>query len=41
VQRFNTSPDAPAKLVGASNRMFAHLGYSRVVYFESAPESAA
>jgi quercetin dioxygenase-like cupin family protein len=40
VQRFNTSPDASARLIGASNRMFRHLGYSRLVHLESAPEFA-
>jgi len=28
-------------LVSASNRIFKHLGYSRVVYFENAPEYEA
>jgi gentisate 1,2-dioxygenase len=38
VQRFNTSSDTPAKLVASSNRIFRHLGYSRIVHFEEAPE---
>jgi len=41
VQRFNTSKSEPAMLVSASNRIFKHLGYSRVVYFENAPEYEA
>jgi quercetin dioxygenase-like cupin family protein len=38
VQRFNAGQDQPARLVGAANRMFQHIGYSRVVHFETAPE---
>jgi hypothetical protein len=38
VQRFNTSASESAKLVAASNRMFQYLGYSRITYFENAPE---
>jgi quercetin dioxygenase-like cupin family protein len=38
VQRFNTSSSEPATLVAASNRIFNQLGYSRVVFFENAPE---
>jgi hypothetical protein len=38
VQRFNTSDTGAAKLIGSSNRMFKHLGYSRIVHLENAPE---
>lgn len=38
VQRFNASSSEPVKLVASANRMFQHLGYSRVTYFENAPE---
>ena len=38
VQRFNTDPSKPAKIIASQNGMFKHLGYSRAVYFENAPE---
>jgi hypothetical protein len=38
VQRFNTSSSERALLIASSNRMFRHLGYSRIVHFENAPE---
>lgn len=38
VQRVNTSSQTPANLIGASNRVFQQLGYSRVVHLENAPE---
>ena len=37
VQRFSTGTES-AKLVGASNSIYAELGYSRIVHFENAPE---
>jgi quercetin dioxygenase-like cupin family protein len=37
VQRFNTGTGT-AKFIGASNRVFNMLGYSRIHYFENAPE---
>jgi quercetin dioxygenase-like cupin family protein len=37
VQRFSTGTGS-AKLIGASNSIYAQLGYSRVVHFENAPE---
>lgn len=37
IQRFSTGSES-ANLVAASNGMFKHLGYSRIVYFENAPE---
>jgi quercetin dioxygenase-like cupin family protein len=38
VQRFNSDGSRAATLVGASNIVFRHLGYSRIVHFENAPE---
>jgi hypothetical protein len=38
VQRFNTDPSKPATIIASQNGMFKHLGYSRAVYFENAPE---
>jgi quercetin dioxygenase-like cupin family protein len=37
VQRFNTGTGT-VNLIGASNRVFNMLGYSRIHYFENAPE---
>lgn len=38
VQRFNASTSERSLLIGSSNRVFATLGYSRIVHFENAPE---
>jgi quercetin dioxygenase-like cupin family protein len=37
IQRFNTG-SSTAKIIGSSNSIFRHLGYSRTVHFENAPE---
>lgn len=38
VQRFSAGEAEPALLIGSSNRVFQQLGYSRIVFFENAPQ---
>lgn len=40
-QHFNASDDEPLVFLSAQNRMFKHLGYDNVHYFEPAPEPEA